>query len=124
MPIKQFLPLGSIFITLTVALIAFGELFTSARIYEYIGALAPKGQEGLFLGYSNLPVAIGALVGGPAGALIFNEVMCKGSTTLPNGLLQLNPFWNSMGWIILTGIGLLSALSMWFYNKWLLKQQS
>lgn len=122
-PIKNFLPLGAIFITLTVALIAFGELFTSARIYEYIGALAPKGQEGLFLGYSNLPVAIGALVGGPAGAVIFNEIMCRGAVTLPNGLLELKPFWNSMGWIILTGIGLLSALSMWLYNRWLIKQK-
>jgi proton-dependent oligopeptide transporter, POT family len=37
----------------------------SARTYEYIGALAPKGQEGLFLGYANLPMAIGALIGGP-----------------------------------------------------------
>ena len=68
---------------LTVALIAFGELFTSARTYEYIGALAPKGQEGLFLGYANLPMAIGSLVGGPVGALIFNDVMCRGAVKRP-----------------------------------------
>jgi dipeptide/tripeptide permease len=77
------LPLGSLFIILTVALIAFGELFTSARTYEYIGALAPKGEEGLFLGYANLPMAIGSLVGGPVGAAIFNEVICKDATNLP-----------------------------------------
>lgn len=133
------MPLGSLFITLTVALIAFGELFTSARTYEYIGALAPKGQEGLFLGYANLPMAIGALIGGPAGAFIFNEIMCKGATKIysffhiidplwnstgipvkyDTGLLELNPFWNSMGWIVLMGIGFVSAFSMWFYNRWL-----
>ena len=55
----NWLPLGSVFLILTVALIAFGELFTSARMYEYIGSLAPKGQEGLFLGYANLPLALG-----------------------------------------------------------------
>jgi len=116
------LPVGALFITLTVALIAFGELFTSARTYEYIGALAPKGQEGLFLGYANLPMAIGSLIGGPAGAAIFNEIMCKNSTVLENGLLQLDPLWNTMGWVVLMAIGLVSALSMWLYNRWLQKQ--
>lgn len=117
----DWIPMGTLFITLTVGMIAFGELFTSARTYEYIGALAPKGQEGLFLGYANLPLAIGALIGGPAGAFIFHEVMCKGSSTLDSGLLELNPFWNSMGWMILVAIGFLSAFSMWLYNRWLQK---
>jgi dipeptide/tripeptide permease len=117
----DWIPMGTLFITLTVALIAFGELFTSARTYEYIGALAPKGQEGLFLGYANLPLAIGALVGGPAGAFIFHEIMCKGAVKLNSGLLELNPFWNSMGWIFLMGIGFVSAFSMWLYNRWLQK---
>jgi len=115
----DFIPLGSLFIILTVGLIAFGELFTSARTYEYIGALSPKGQEGLFLGYANLPMAIGALIGGPAGAFIFNEIMCKNAIKLDSGLLELNTFWNSMGWVILMGIGFLSAFSMWYYNRWL-----
>ncbi len=118
-PIAAWIPLGSIFIVLTVALIAFGELFTSARSYEYIGALAPKGQEGLFLGYANLPMAIGALVGGPAGAAIFNEIMCHDATKLPDGLLALDPTWNMAGWLLLMGIGFLSAISMWVYNRWL-----
>jgi proton-dependent oligopeptide transporter, POT family len=115
----EFIPLGSLFIVLTVALIAFGELFTAARTYEYIGALAPKGQEGLFLGYANLPMAIGAIIGGPAGAFIFNEIMCKNAVKLDSGLLELNTFWNSMGWVILMGIGFASAFSMWVYNRWL-----
>ena len=115
----EFIPLGTLFITLTVALIAFGELFTSARTYEFVGALAPKGQEGLFLGYANLPLAIGALIGGPAGAFIFHEIMCKNAVQLDSGLLELNSFWNSMGWIILMGIGFVSAFSMWAYNRWL-----
>jgi proton-dependent oligopeptide transporter, POT family len=115
------IPMGSLFIVLTVALIAFGELFAAARQYEFIGALAPKGKEGLFLGYANLPMAIGALVGGPAGAAILNEVMCKNSTMLDNGLLELDPFWNSIGWTILMGIGIASAFFMWLYNRWIQK---
>jgi proton-dependent oligopeptide transporter, POT family len=113
------LPLGSLFVVLTVALIAFGELFAQARTYEYIGSLAPKGQEGLFLGYVSLPMAIGALTGGPVGALIFNEIMCKGAVKLPSGLLDPNPIRVSIGWILLMMVGFASAFFMWLYNRWI-----
>jgi dipeptide/tripeptide permease len=113
------LPLASLLIIATVALVAFGELFSMARTYEYIGALAPKGQEGLFLGYANLPMAIGSLVGGPVGAAIFNEVMCKGSSKRPDGLLELDPASATSGWLILMGIGFASAFAMWLYNRWI-----
>jgi POT family proton-dependent oligopeptide transporter len=118
----NWLPLGSVFIIMTVALIALGELFTSPRMYEYIGALAPKGQEGLFLGYANLPLAIGALAGGPFGAIIFNEIMARGATKRPDGLLELVPANNMMGWVILMAIGFVSAASLWVFNRWLEKQ--
>lgn len=120
--LRVWLPLGSLFVVMTVALIAFGELFAASRLYEYIGSLAPKGQEGLFLGYANLPMAIGSLVGGPAGAWIFNKVMCAGAVPQANGLLKLDPRAAATGWIILTLFGLGSALSLWFYNRWLQKQ--
>jgi hypothetical protein len=125
------IPLGSLFIVLTVAAIAFGELFTSARTFEYIGALAPKGQEGLFLGYANLPMAIGSLVGGPVGAVIFNNVMARGATELtvvgadgkPSRLLELDPTAATQGWLLLMGIGFASVLAMWWFNRWLAKQE-
>ncbi len=117
--VANWLPIGSVFIILTVAFIAIGELFTSARMYEYIGALAPKGQEGLFLGYASLPTAVGSLASGWIGALIFNEVMAKGAVTRPDGLLELQPGQNAMGWLILMGIGLASALALWRFNSWL-----
>ena len=118
----NWLPLASIFFILTVALVALGELFTSPRMYEYIGALAPKGQEGLFLGYANLPLALGAILSGPFGAYIFNEVMTKGATTRPDGLLELVPANNMLGWVILMAIGFASAASLWVFNWWLEKQ--
>jgi dipeptide/tripeptide permease len=116
------LPMGSLFVVMTVALIAFGEIFTSSRMFEWVGALAPKGKEGLFLGYANLPTAIGSLVGGPVGALIFNKVMCKNATKLPDGLLQLDPAAATSGWLILMAIGLVSAAGMWLFNRWLERQ--
>ncbi|MBN2431052.1 MAG: MFS transporter [Acidobacteria bacterium] len=116
------LPIGSVMGIATVGLIAFGELFTAPRSYEYIGALAPRGKEGLFLGYANLPIAMGAIISGFGGAAIFNEIMCHNSTQLPNGLLELDPTWNAIGWIILMVIGFASALGMWLFNRWLSKQ--
>ncbi len=116
------LPLGSVFIILTVALIAFGELFASSRLYEYIGSLSPKGQEGLFLGYAQLPMGIGAIVGGPVGTVFFNYFMCRHAEKLPNGLLRLDPTYATLGWVILGSFGLLSALSMLVYNRWLQQQ--
>ncbi|HEX9082048.1 MAG TPA: MFS transporter, partial [Holophagaceae bacterium] len=121
---RVWLPLGSLFIIMTVALIAFGELFAASRLYEYIGSLAPKGQEGLFLGYSNLPMAIGSLVGGPAGAWIFNRIMCRGAVLQPSGLLKLDPRAAASGWILLAVFGLGSALSLWLYNRWLQRQEA
>ena len=115
------LPIGSLMVVMTVSLVAFGELFSSARTFEYIGALAPKGQEGLFLGYANLPMAIGALVGGPVGAYIFNDVMCRGAVKRPDGLLDLDPTANIQGWLILMGFGLASAAGLWTYNRWIQK---
>ncbi len=117
------LPVGSFIVVSSIALGAFAELFTSARMYEYVGAMAPKGQEGLFLGYANLPLAFGSLAGGPVGALIFNEVMSRGAVRRPDGLLDLVPSSNASGWIILMAIGFLSALSMWLFNRWLEKQE-
>jgi proton-dependent oligopeptide transporter, POT family len=117
--VANWLPLASVFVIMTVALIALGELFTSPRMFEFIGALAPKGQEGLFLGYANLPLALGAMLGGPVGAFIFNDIMAKGARVRPDGLLQLVPARNAMGWLILMGIGLVSAASLWWFNRWL-----
>jgi proton-dependent oligopeptide transporter, POT family len=123
--IAHWLPLASVFIILTVALIAFGELFTSPRMYEYIGGLAPKGQEGLFLGYANLPLALGAILGGPVGAFIFNDIMARNHTVdETTKLLVLDPKQNALGWVILMAIGLVSALSLWLFNRWLERQET
>jgi len=115
----NWLPIASWFIIMTVALIAFGELFTSPRMYEYIGGLAPKGQEGLFLGYANLPIALGAILSGPTGAFVFNEIMARGAKARPDGLLELVPANNMLGWLILGAVGFASAFSLWLYNRWL-----
>jgi dipeptide/tripeptide permease len=111
-------PIGSLFVVGTVALVALGELFGQARVFEYIGALAPEGQEGLFLGYANLPTALGSLAGGPVGAYIFHNVICRGATTDDTGLLVLDRGSAVLGWALLTCVGLASAGGLWLYHRW------
>ncbi len=40
-----------------------GEMLSSPKKMEYLASLARKGQEGLFMGYANVPVAIGWISG-------------------------------------------------------------
>ncbi|MCL1894677.1 MAG: MFS transporter [Holophagaceae bacterium] len=122
--VNDIIPLGSIFIVMTVALIGFGEIFTSGRMWEYLATLAPKGQEGLYQGFANLPIALGSIVGGFLGAWLFNEIMCKNATELPNRLLQLDPRQACHGWIILACCGFVCAFSMFLYSRWIAKQIS
>jgi dipeptide/tripeptide permease len=112
------IPIGSLFVVGTVALVAVGELFAQSRVYEYIGALAPRGQEGLFLGYANLPQAIGSLTGGPVGAYLFHNLICRGAKRDALGLLVLDRTNATLGWAAFMSVGLLSAAGLWLYDRW------
>ena len=46
-----------------IAVFSIGEMLSSPKKMEYLATLSPKGQEGLFMGYANVPVAIGWIAG-------------------------------------------------------------
>ncbi len=46
-----------------IAVFSIGEMLSSPKKMEYLATLSPKGQEGLFMGYANIPVAIGWIAG-------------------------------------------------------------
>ena len=46
-----------------IALFSVGEMLSSPKKMEYLSNLAPKGQEGLYMGYVNVPVAISWMAG-------------------------------------------------------------
>jgi hypothetical protein len=46
-----------------IAVFSVGEMLSSPKKMEYLATLAKKGQEGVFMGYANMPVAIGWIVG-------------------------------------------------------------
>ncbi len=104
------LPVAGIFMLISIAAMAFGEMFASPRIYQYIGAIAPKGQEGLYLGYANLPLALGTIVGAPIGGMLFEKFISEPAKA---GLAIKAP----LMWTIVAFMGVISLLGVYFYDK-------
>ena len=53
-----------------LVVVAIGEMVQVSRYYDYISRLAPSGQQGLYMGYAFLPIAIGYFIAGPLGGYL------------------------------------------------------
>jgi POT family proton-dependent oligopeptide transporter len=61
----------------TLIVVALGETIQAARYYEYISRLAPPGQQGTYMGFAFLPIAIGYVIAGALGGRLvhyFGEI--------------------------------------------------
>jgi dipeptide/tripeptide permease len=93
-----------LFIAATLLGIALGEALQASRFYEYCSRLAPSGQEGVFMGYAFLPIAIGFLIAGQIGGRLvhyFGEVR--------HAPAQI--------WIVVCAIGLATSLALIVYDR-------
>jgi POT family proton-dependent oligopeptide transporter len=91
--------------------LAIGEMVQAPRYYEYISRLAPEGQQGTFMGYSFLPIAIGFLLAGKIGGRLvhyYGEVIHQ-----PMRL-----------WWVITAIGVGTTVLMMLYNKLVMPKTS
>jgi dipeptide/tripeptide permease len=104
------LPIAGIFMIVSIASMAVGEMMASPRVYEYIGRIAPKGQEGLYLGYQSLPIALASIIGGPIGGRLFERYI---NTPLKEG----RPVDTVTMWLIIVAIGALSVIGLWIYDR-------
>jgi POT family proton-dependent oligopeptide transporter len=96
---------GSIpFIAATLVGIAIGEVTQAPRYYEYISRLAPKGQEGMYLGFAFLPIAVGYLIAGPLGGWLVRYF----------GAVVHRP---SAMWVVVAAIGVVTAGALWLYDR-------
>src|SRR6516165_8500525 len=105
-----FLPTG-LGAVLTLIVIALGEITQSPRYYEYISRLAPSGQQGTYMGFAFLPLGIGSLIGGKFGGYLihyFGEVKRE-----PSGM-----------WWVIVGVGVLTAILLWVYDKVLMPKSA
>jgi len=103
-------PIAGIFILVSIASMAVGEMMASPRVYEYIGAIAPRGQEGLYLGYQSLPIALASIIGAPMGGKLFERYI---SNPVKAGL---PPDITTM-WLIIVGIGVASIVGLYIYDR-------
>lgn len=96
-------PSTGMFVVMLVVL-ALGEITQASRYYEYCSRLAPPGQQGLYMGYAFLPIAIGYFIAGPLGGYLLRAF----------GEVRHAP--QQMWWVIVA-IGVLTAALMWLYDK-------
>jgi MFS family permease len=50
-----------------------GEMLASPKMNEYLGVIAPEGQKALYMGYANMPFAIGWVIGSLAGGTLYEK---------------------------------------------------
>ena len=87
----------------TLIVIALGETIQAARYYEYISRLAPPGQQGTYMGFAFLPIAIGFVIAGAMGGRLvhyFGEIAHQPQRV----------------WLVCAAIGLATTLLLWIYN--------
>ena len=88
----------------TLFVMAIGEVTQASRYYEYCSRLAPPGQQGLYMGYAFLPIAIGYFIAGSVGGFLLREF----------GDVLHRP--DEMWWVIVA-IGVVTAALMWLYGR-------
>jgi POT family proton-dependent oligopeptide transporter len=84
--------------------LALGELTQASRYYEYCSRLAPPDQQGLYMGYAFMPIAIGYAVAGRLGGYLLHEF----------GDVLHKP---AQMWWVIVAIGVLTSALMWLYGK-------
>lgn len=70
------------FCLLGIALFSFGEMLASPKMNDYLGVIAPEGQKALYMGYANMPQAIGWAYGSFLGGQIYDSQGDKANLAL------------------------------------------
>ena len=93
-----------VYAMIALVVLAIGEMVQSPRYYEYVSRLAPPGQQGTFMGFAFLPIAIGFVIAGQIGGRLVNYF----------GVVRRQP---SQLWYVIAAVGILTTLLMWIYDK-------
>ena len=70
---KMMIPLAGLFMLLSLVFMTIGEMVLSPRMIDYIGSISPKQKGQFFMGYANLPIACGIVIGSPLGGFLFQH---------------------------------------------------
>jgi POT family proton-dependent oligopeptide transporter len=88
----------------SLVVLGLGELTQAPRYYEYISRLAPEGQQGLYMGYAFLPIAIGYFIAGPLGGWLVHEF----------GEVRHTPH---QMWYVVAAVGIVTTVLMVGYDR-------
>ena len=67
---------------LGIIVFAVGEMLSSPKMQEYLGVIAPEGQKALYMGYANMPTAIGWAYGSILGGQVYDKMGDKANLAL------------------------------------------
>jgi proton-dependent oligopeptide transporter, POT family len=133
---------------LGILVFAVGEMMASPKMNDYLGVIAPEGQKALYMGYANMPYAIGWALGDWVAGLVYDargdkanlamrylashggaagvdrtkafETLC--ATMHLDATAGTKLLWDTYQpwhlWIPFSAVGMLSAVGIWFYARW------
>lgn len=103
-----------------IAMQAVAECFISPRFLEYFSLQSPKGEEGLYLGFSHLHSFFSSIVAFVAGGFLL-ERFCPDPKNFAGGIGSAEYAAATANahylWYVFVGIGVVSALALLLYNK-------
>jgi len=136
-----------------ILLFSVGEMLASPKMNEYLGVIAPEGEKALYMGYANMPQAIGWAYGSIMGGRVYDEMGDKANLALRyladrHGITGVERsaavetlqtvlgvdaaevtavLWNAYQpfrlWYPFAAIGLASAVGVFFYARWVRDRQ-
>lgn len=99
--------------------LSFGEVFWSPKLYQYTASIAPKGQEGSYLGLSMMPWFLAkVIVGAGSGHMLTRWVPEGIGAELQAGTVS---FWDrpEAMWLYLFAWAVSGPLLAWIFRGWL-----
>jgi MFS family permease len=78
------------FVILGILMFSVGEMLSSPKINEYLGVIAPPGEKALYMGYANIPLAVGWGYGSIMGGKIYDRMGDKANLAIRYMHDQLN----------------------------------
>ena len=103
-----------------IAMQALAECFISPRFLEYFSLQSPKGEEGLYLGFSHLHSFFSYLLAFPLGGWLL-EKFCPDPRYFEGGQSSLEYAQATEHahylWYVFVGVGVVSTIALIIYNK-------
>jgi len=142
------------FCMLGILTFSVGEMLASPKMNEYLGVIAPEGQKGLYMGYANIPVAVGWGYGSFMGGQVYDKMGDKANLALDylannyniidvtrteamNKLMEITGMgpieatemlWSVYHpyklWYQFAAVGIVSAIGIFFYSRWVRKYEA